>query len=139
MVPELRYIVQWAQAGAPAAKDPRNKLFKSLFLTANIDPHTLIVRKDKASDNVTISLKLSYITPDIAALKKKKLVMVRQTKELKLLLEPRINGRVYLSHSREMYALTLEEVLALWNLYLIFSDTNKAKLFQKLVQEEIEL
>jgi hypothetical protein len=49
-----------------------------------------------------------------------------------------VDGQVKIAHSREMFALTLEEVLALWNLYLIFSDASKAKLFQKLTQEEIQ-
>jgi hypothetical protein len=138
MDPQLKHIIQWVQSGAPHAKDPRNMLFKSLFRSATIDPNSFKAVHTPDSERLELKFKMSYSAPDIAALKKKKLVMVRATKELKLSLEPKVDGRVFITHSREMFALTLEEVLALWNLYLIFSDASKAKLFQKLTQEEIQ-
>lgn len=138
MDPQLRHIIQWVQAGAPQCRDPRLKLFKALSRSAMIDPNSFKVARVPDSERLDIKFKMSYSAPDIAALKKKKLVMVRANKELKLSLEPKVDGRVFIAHSREMFALTLEEVLALWNLYLIFSDTSKAKLFQKLTQEEIQ-
>ncbi len=138
MDPQLKYIIQWVQAGAPQCKDPRNKLFKALSRSAMIDPNSFKATRNPNSEKLDLKFKMSYSAPDIAALKKKKLVMVRATKELKLSLEPKVDGRVFITHSREMFALTLEEVLALWNLYLIFSDASKAKLFRKLTQEEIQ-
>jgi len=136
MDPQLKHIIQWVQSGAPHAKDLRNKLFKIVFRSATIDPNSFKVVRILDSDRLELRFKMSYSAPDIAALKRKKLVLVRTMRDLKLSLEPRVDGRVFISHSREMFALTLEEVLALWNLYLIFSDASKAKLFQKLIQEE---
>ncbi len=136
--PKLKYIIQWLQNGAPNAKDLRVKFFKGIFQLSTIEPHSLHVRK-VSNNQLLIKLKLQYSSPDISALKKKRISMVRQSKDLQVMLEPEVDGRVFISHSRDMTTLTLEEVLALWNLYLVFSDVAKAKLFHALIQEETKL
>ena len=136
MNPELRHIIQWLQTKAPKAQDPRLALFSSIYKSSTVDPNSFKVIKLKNSETCKIKMRLSYLTPDPSALKRKKLNMVRKEKELLVTLEPKVDGKVQISQSRNMFALTLEEVLALWNLYLIFADSSKAKLFQQLIQEE---
>ena len=124
---------------APKAKDLRISFFKTLFRSATINPHSLKVSRID-TNKISVQVVLNYVTPDLAALKKKKkLVMIRKTQKVQLTLEPEIHGRVFITHFRNMFMLTLEEVLVLWNLYLIFSDASKTKLFQSLIQEEIKV
>lgn len=136
MDPTLEYIVQWVRSGASHAKDPRLKLFASLYRSSTIDPHTLKVIKSE--NKITVKATLLYSTPDLVILKKlKKLVINRATKELVVSLEDASpEAKVILSHSRTFFELTLEEVLVLCNLYIIFKDRNKMKLFQQLMQGE---
>jgi len=135
MDPTLSYIIQWVRSKAPHAKDPRLMLFDSLYKSSSIDPHTLKVKK--TPKGLIIQATLSYTAPDLAALKKKKIVMKRDTKDISVVLggaSP--EAVVYISFSRSLLSLTLEEVLVLCNLYVIFKDDRKMKLFQELIQGE---
>jgi hypothetical protein len=136
--PTLQYIISWVRSGAKNAKDPRLALFESLYKSSTIDPHTIRAKyTTPEKDKLTVQAKLSYIAPDIAALKKKKIVMKRGTKDIQVTLggaSP--EATVFISFSRPMFGLTLEEVLLLCNLYILFKDERKLKLFQKLIQGE---
>ena len=136
MDPSLQYIIQWVRSGAPQAKDPRLKLFGSLFRSSTVDPHSLKVISKKSGELV-IQGTLQYSSPDIAELKKKKIVIKRATKDIAVSMEaPKPDATVLISHSRSMFMLSFEEVLMLCNLYVIFTDKRKMELFQKLLQGE---
>jgi hypothetical protein len=136
MNPTLQYVVSWARHGAQNAQDPRLLFFGSLYKSSSIDPHTIIV-KQAPGDKLIVKARLMYQAPDIAALKNKKLVMKRDTKDVSVTLGgTEIESEVFISFSRSMFKLSLEEVLLLCNLYTIFSNKEKAKLFQKLIQGE---
>jgi hypothetical protein len=134
MDPTLQNIVGWVRSGAPHAKDPRLALFSSLYKSSSIDPHT--IKAIYAKDKLTIQAKLTCEVPDLAALKRKKIVMKRTTRELQVTLggaSP--DATVYISASRPMFGLALEEVLLYCNLFVLFRNPDKLKLFQQLIKE----
>ena len=136
MDPTIQSIIGWMKAGAPKAQDPRLVFASTLYKTSSIDPHTFKI-KQPALNTLVVQAKLSYESPDIGALKKKKVVMKRATKDITVTLggaSP--EATVHLTFSRPMFGLTLEEVLLLCNLYVIFTDERKMKLFQKLIKGE---
>ena len=136
MDPTLLQVIQWTRSGAPHAKDPRLALFQSLYKSSSIDPHTIKAVNDKGK--LVVQGKLSYEAPDIAALKRKKLVINRQVKEVQVILGGATpETKVFISGSRPLQSLVLEEVLFLCNLYILFQDDSKQKLFQKLIKEQL--
>ena len=136
MDPTLLQVIQWTRSGAPRAKDPRLALFNSIYKSSSIDPHT-IKAKYTTPDKLVVQAKLLYEAPDLAALKRKKLVLKRGTKDIIITLGgPSPEATVFISFSRTMFGLTLEEVLLLCNLYVLFQDERRLKLFLKLVKGE---
>jgi len=111
-------------------------MLNNLYRSSSIDPLTLTATK--TNEGLIIHLKLLYSTPDLTILKKqKKLEIKHATRELTIkLADASLDALVYLSHNRPMFELTFEEALALCNLYVIFADQRKLKLFQELIQGE---
>jgi len=137
MNPTLQYIVSWARQGAQNTQDPRLLFFGSLYKSSSVDPHTIKI-KQIPDNKLIVKARLMYQAPDIRALKNKKLVMKRDTKDVSVTLGGmETESEVFISFSRSMFKLSLEEVLLLCNLYTIFKDTQKVKLFQKLIQGEV--
>lgn len=138
MDPTLQNIVGWVRSGAPHAKDPRIALFSSLYKSSSIDPHTIkAFYTSPAKDKLMIQAKLSCQVPDLAALKRKKIVMKRTTKEFQVTLggaSP--DATVAISFSRPMIGLALEEVLLYCNLFVLFKNPDKLKLFKQLIKEK---
>lgn len=132
----LQYIIQWLRSRAPKAKDPRLCLFSSLYKSSSIDPHTLKVKQ--IGSKLNIEATLLYTTPDLKLLKKTKEIRVeRASKKLIIILEkPTIDSLVFLSHSRGLFDITLEEALILSIIYTIFNNVEKLKSFQQLIQGE---
>lgn len=133
----LQYIVQWLRSKAPKAKDPRLLLFSSLYKSSSIDPHSFKVYQGK-DGKLEIRVKLLYVTPNIRKLKKEKKIELNHTsKEITVILENATpTATILFSHSRTLFDLSLEEALVLINLYIVFNDERKMKLFQQIIQGE---
>jgi hypothetical protein len=132
MTEKLKNIVQWLQAGAKKAKDPRAHYFKVLFTSSTFDPYKFSAIEK--NNSIIISGELIYTNIGMSGGIPKLLPGSRAPIVLEIS-NLTIDGRLKFKEP-SINMLPLETILAAWQLYLILQDNNKKKVLEGLIKKE---
>jgi len=133
---EFRYIIQWLAAGSPTALDPSVKLFRKLNKALfHFEPLGLVAKE--INGDLILTGNISYQTLNMFAFKRKKIVFETKKSLVTLKIKNWLSSNRKLeTEFRSINYLSLDTAVAVFVLYLIFTDASKMQQFQKLVKKE---